>query len=195
MELRNCHIHRYLANRIRPVLIEIVLGSHISIAHTGAYCDDFLDSSFENERHEYVDEMDLANDVGGEELVELLSEAFGILSEHGEGVIEGPFGDETSVGDQVVEASGCDGGGHFGSFLRQCLVAFAGSRWKERYFERFVAVQVTFNEVYVRCFPGRNLGLSLRDVADDPDHGVVRTAGDVLEKCVTDSTVRSCDDI
>lgn len=61
--------------------------------------------------------MDLPDDVCGEESVEFLSEAFGILSKHGEGVAERPFGDQASVGNQVVQGPRCDSRSGFSGFL------------------------------------------------------------------------------
>jgi hypothetical protein len=91
------------------------------IGHSGSQDKDFLDASLEDEWHEEVDKMDIPNNVGGEMIVEVVGEALWILPEDGERIEERPVCHGGGVGDEVVEAAGCDGGGSFGGFLGNVL--------------------------------------------------------------------------
>jgi hypothetical protein len=70
-ELSHRHIHRRLANGVRPVFEDVVLAGHFPIAHTTGYGNDLLRVTLEDERQEEVEEVDVSDDVDLEELDEV----------------------------------------------------------------------------------------------------------------------------
>jgi hypothetical protein len=110
LELSSRHIHRSLADRVRCTLVESVLDSQFLVRHAGADGHDFPALSFQNERHEEIEQMDVPDDVRVKTVQEILSQAVGTFSaELGEGVVRGIVGDQGGVGDEVIEGSGGDG--------------------------------------------------------------------------------------
>jgi hypothetical protein len=91
----------------------------VLLTEYGAEGDDFLASTFEDQGHECVEQVDIPDDICGETVGELLCESSGILAEDGEGIKCAPRRDQSGIGDDVVEGAGGDGGGVFGGFLHR----------------------------------------------------------------------------
>lgn len=80
MELGHHHIHRRLAQRVRTGLIYAELGDEVVVCHARRDRDDLLGVSFEDQRHEEVEQVDVADDVGRECSDQIVGEMAGICA-------------------------------------------------------------------------------------------------------------------
>lgn len=78
VELGRDHIDGCLRCRIEGSHFELVLVDKICVPHTAGDDSHFLAMAFEDLWHEYVDEMNVAEDVGVHDTAELLGELIGI---------------------------------------------------------------------------------------------------------------------
>lgn len=68
------HVHGRFADRVWSTLINSVLDREIMVRHSRSDGDDFLDVSLENKRHEEVDEVNVAENIGVPGFIEVVGE-------------------------------------------------------------------------------------------------------------------------
>lgn len=79
-ELGYDHVERGLAGRVQRAGRQVVLVGEVRVRQAGRDGDDLLGVALEDEREEEVEEVDVADDVGFEQVAKCLCELFRLLT-------------------------------------------------------------------------------------------------------------------
>ena len=74
------HIQASFADRIRCVLVDVVLGDPVILRDASRYSQDLLGLALENEWQKEVEEMDVSNDIGFEGIEQVFLKALWLFT-------------------------------------------------------------------------------------------------------------------